>query len=277
MLCVFVLGLVVLYKVRFFRIENMGIQRKIFLGFITIGFILFLSGLISIIQLTRIGNTVTSYLSDNILSMEVSRKLSDEIDEQVWGVFQQSVSNVKKHSFNEEVYDELISRAEANITVKGEDNIIDSLKYSYQLFKKSNLEVDSIFSLPYLDRSDWVECSYMPAVRDFVFYVKQLQDVNQSAITQKSLMLKSNYHRTILPPIIAIVIGFILVFLFNYFLNIYFIRPLTDINKGIQSYIDHRLPYNVKVESKDEIQNLNEGVKDLISSLKKFDVRKVNR
>ena len=63
-------------------------------------------------------------------------------------------------------------------------------------------------------------------------------------------------------------IGIVLVFLFNYFINFYFISPLIAITRGIEKYIQFKKSYNVVIESDDELDLLNESVKELIDSNK---------
>ena len=65
------------------------------------------------------------------------------------------------------------------------------------------------------------------------------------------------------------VVGLLVVLLFNYFLNFYLINPLIKIGKGISSYRSYRKSYNVEIENKhDELAELNANVRDLIEDHK---------
>ena len=70
--------------------------------------------------------------------------------------------------------------------------------------------------------------------------------------------------------ITSIVMGIILVFLFNYFINFYFVNPLLRISEGISDYIQRKRSYNVTVDNDDELKELNENVKELVESNRKL-------
>jgi hypothetical protein len=72
---------------------------------------------------------------------------------------------------------------------------------------------------------------------------------------------------------VAAFVGLILVILFNYFINIFFITPVIRINKGLRSYREYNKGYDVKFDNgRDQMQELNENIKEIIEenrSLKK--------
>ena len=53
----------------------MGIKTKIFAGFIVVGTLLFLSGIIAIYELTSIENSMQGLLKDNLKSIEVPKQM----------------------------------------------------------------------------------------------------------------------------------------------------------------------------------------------------------
>ena len=60
----------------------MGIKNKIRLGFITIGILLFLSGIISSLELTRFNRATHNLLSKSQGSIEMSKQMLDAVQEQ---------------------------------------------------------------------------------------------------------------------------------------------------------------------------------------------------
>jgi hypothetical protein len=59
----------------------MGIRKKISLGFVVIGAILFLSSVIAIFEFNRMRHSVTNLMTDNINSINTSRLLLELTDE----------------------------------------------------------------------------------------------------------------------------------------------------------------------------------------------------
>jgi HAMP domain-containing protein len=73
-----------------------------------------------------------------------------------------------------------------------------------------------------------------------------------------------------MPGIIAVAAGLVLVLLFNYFINLYFITPLMLISKGIKNYRAHKKTYTVQFDNDDEIQELNSDVKSILDENKRL-------
>ena len=88
--------------------------------------------------------------------------------------------------------------------------------------------------------------------------------MTQAALAENAKELQEGYYRSIMPGIIAVGAGLMLVLLFNYFLNIYFISPIILISKGIKNYREYNKSYSVQLENDDELQDLNSDVKSII-------------
>ena len=73
-----------------------------------------------------------------------------------------------------------------------------------------------------------------------------------------------------MPGVVAVSIGLILVLLFNYFVNFYFISPLLKMIEGIKNYISYRKSYNVNIDSDDELTDLNSNIREIIDANKTF-------
>lgn len=251
----------------------MGIRKKIFFGFVIIGFILFLSGVISVLQLTQIGKSVTSILNENMLSIEISRHLTEEAQKQGRAVFRIVINQYEDGkgtiSFDDRLFVKLIDSAAANITAHKEQEVIDSLRMAYNDFRYNTLALDSLFALTHVNKAYWYNNLYEPSFVRFIASIDRLEQVNQAAIFENSILLEKNFYRMIMPPIIAIIVGLVLIVLFHYFINLYLISPLLSIKKGIKLYVENKISYSVKVETKDELGELNQEVKRLVSLSKK--------
>ena len=81
--------------------------------------------------------------------------------------------------------------------------------------------------------------------------------------------MDATFYRSITPAIASVVVGLLLVLLFNYFINFYLINPLIRISRGIQGYRSYQKNYNVEVDNNgDELDQLNNNVRDLIEDHK---------
>lgn len=251
----------------------MGIRKKLFFGFVIIGFILFLSGVISVLQLTQIGKSITGILTENMTSIEISRHLNEEAQRQGRMVSQLVISQKKNQRvmahFSDQRFMKLIDSAASNITATKEHEVIDSLRSSYLLFRSNSLALDSLFALSYINKAYWYNHLYEPSFFRFLNTIDRLGQINQAAIYENSILLEKNFYRMIMPPIIAIIVGMVLIVLFYYFINLYLITPMLAIRKGIKMYLENKVTYNVKVDTKDEMGELNQEVRQLTALSKK--------
>jgi hypothetical protein len=223
----------------------------------------------------KIEKTVSGMLTDNIESMDIAELLLDESEAQTWNIFHRMTNNgagnKAETNFNGAELERLIDLASQNITVDNEELVIEKMKHNYETFKTSALTLDSIFTTQKnIDERDmYFNTVYKPSFKAFNNSIRELRTVNQNAMSQNSHKLESSFYRMTMPLIIAIVVGLCLIILFNYFINIYFITPILNIIKGIKNYFEQKTPYDVKIETKDEINELNKEIKVLVAHSKK--------
>ena len=74
-----------------------------------------------------------------------------------------------------------------------------------------------------------------------------------------------------MPGIVAIVASLIFTVIFNFFINLYVIKPIKKFSKGIQEYIQHGEMAAIQVDSRDELFKLSKDIQDLIYHIKKAD------
>jgi spore maturation protein SpmA len=79
---------------------------------------------------------------------------------------------------------------------------------------------------------------------------------------------KDGFHTAvrIIPYLVAVLVGIILVCLFNYFINKYFVFPFNRIAEAVQDYINRRRSYNVVVEGDEEIREFSENIREIVET-----------
>jgi methyl-accepting chemotaxis protein len=251
----------------------MGIRKKIFLGFVVIGLILFASGMISLFQLIQMEQIVADMNTNNIHSIEASGKIFDEAKKQTWKILDimhdDSQGEDARIILNDTLYENRLAIILKNITAPEEKNMLDALSAQYQLFKRRTILLDFLFmSNETKERNEWFNVLYRPVYESFTEAAHNLEILNRNTIANHSVELKSNFYRMVIPLIVALAVGLFLIMLFNYFINFYFINPVLKIIKGIEAYSVNRRPYNVKINTRDEIHDLNREIKSLIANTK---------
>jgi methyl-accepting chemotaxis protein len=251
----------------------MGIRKKIFLGFVIIGLILFTSGVISFFQLIGIEKKVADMNMSNIRCIETSGRMLNEAKEQTWKILdimhENSQGENAKIPLNDALYTECLELILQNIIFADETKMLDTLRTQYQLFKYQTLQLDSLFcSDNSNERNEWFNTRYRPVYESFAKAANNLGIFNQNTISKNSDELEANFYRMVIPLIVAVAVGLLLIILFNYFINYYFISPILKISNGLKEYSVNKQPYNVKIDTQDEINELNREIKSLISHTK---------
>jgi signal transduction histidine kinase len=93
--------------------------------------------------------------------------------------------------------------------------------------------------------------------------VSKLMALNDHIMYQTASELKHRSNRAIMPGIVAIVSALIFTFVFNYFINYYITSPLIKIIRGIKAFITKKIPYNVEIDTNDELFELSSAIADL--------------
>lgn len=249
----------------------MGIRRKISLGFVIIGVILFISSVISVFEFSRMRHSVTSLMKDNINSINTSRLLLELTDEYNFELLSRVIKDSTASSADiifDDRFDNYIGTIKKSFTSEEEVAVADSLSNAYSDYIAVINKTPDIMVQNVAARIDWYQKELRPVYYNLKKYKKQLGLLTQAALANNTRELQEGYYRSIMPGIIAVGAGVLLVILFNYFLNLYFISPIILISRGIKNFREYRKSYNVQFDNDDELQDLNTEVKSIIDENK---------
>jgi hypothetical protein len=140
----------------------------------------------------------------------------------------------------------------------------DSVLYAYAAYMQVVSEAQEMWRQDYAERQHWFFNRLQPVYNQLIDYIEQLTFTCQDTLIANSQNMQERFQRSIMPPLVSLLLGLMLVLLFNYYLNYYLINPLLKVTKGIQGYRRYNKPYNVTLDTLDEISELNETVKDII-------------
>lgn len=243
----------------------MGIRGKILMGFLILVFMLFASGALSVFELTKLGRTVKGLITDNYKSIAYSKEMLEALEVQEKSILAY-ISNGDK--LNVEVFNQshklatlYLDSAKMNLTVSNEKMYIDSIAKSYKIFHTQSLgfvESDSTSLNNYLN-------TIHPRYIEVTHHVKQLMTINQSALYNTAAYLESSAQRVVMPGLIVILTSIIFTLVFVYLVNHYFVSPIIKLTKGINDYVKFQKPFDVQLETKDELSSLKDSIVNLIS------------
>ena len=91
---------------------------------------------------------------------------------------------------------------------------------------------------------------------------------SQRIMDVKAQRLEDNAYRATMPGFIALLIGILIVVVFFYFINLYYISPVLKITDALKNYLNSKIPFKVNVEGRDEMFRLTESIEKLIDQQK---------
>lgn len=252
----------------------MGIRKKILLGFLVIGIVLLLSGVIAIYEFVRMRNTVYTLVADNIKSINTSNLLLEITDEYNFTLLKSmgeagaaDIPNISEDTR----FTDYLQNAMDKYTDIREQNMADSVVYAYTAYIHVMKEAPLVWHGNYQGRRAWYFDRMYPVYMKLRGYIQQLIMLSQKALTENSYNLSDSFYRSLMPCVVSVIVGIVLVILFVYFINFYFISPILKISKGINNYVMNRKSYNVTLDNQDELQELNQNVADLVDTNKKLE------
>lgn len=252
-----------------FSFNKLGIKHKVLLGCIVLAAVLFFSSLISIFEFTRMNRYVSGVIADNIRSINAARELLSVSEQYNVALMNGLVlEGAGRPEDLEDVRQEELLAAFENLNqrfeIPEEQAAADSVLYAYAAYMQVVAEAGEIWQYGYAERQHWFFQRLQPVYHKFRGYMMQLTSICQDALINSSQDVQEGTYRSQMPGLVSVIVGMVLVVLFNYYLNYYLIDPVLRMNRGLKAYRQNGRSYGVKMDGGDELEELNESVNDII-------------
>ena len=249
----------------------MGVRAKILSGFLILAVMLFLAGAWSIYELSKIGTSVQRLLDDNYKSIDAAKLMTEALEREdsailllLSGNWKEGREIIKSADLS---FQKAFQTAENNVTISGEKAYVDEIEKAYRIFKglwdKPIVEINREGNL------NWYFQEVNPSFLVVKLAVEKLMALNDQVMYQTASNLKSRAHRAVMPGVVAILSALIFTLVFNYFVNYYLVSPIIKITKEIQKCLKTSEPFQVKIETKDELNRLASALQELVAQSRK--------
>jgi methyl-accepting chemotaxis protein len=162
--------------------------------------------------------------------------------------------------------------ASNNITVAGEQERLDTINQKYSSYKK--LWERPIVNTDKQKNLDWYSIEVHKSFVSVKESLNKLINLNDKMMYQTATDMENHANKAIMPGIVAIISALIFTFIFSYLVNYYIASPIIKITERIVMFKEKRLPFEVNIETKDEIQHLSEALSHLCASLNSEETKK---
>lgn len=118
------------------------------------------------------------------------------------------------------------------------------------------------------DARRWLKEKYDPAYDRFVKQVELYTTLSHEGLAPRQEQLSKNAYRSVMPVLISLAVMIAIVLMLYYFIYIYAVKPILDMNRSLSDYLSFKLPYKTKSSMIDEVKNLNDNIEHLINASK---------
>lgn len=264
-----------------------GIGKRVTIGFLSIVALLFISGMISLFELSNMSNDTEDILSASKRNIEISKELLNTVNEHG-----RAVVGVVILGNRTRIDDcrRLVGELEGVLTVaRGEAldaSRLDSLSASVAQLRSMTeayfmatepvevpvMSADSVviatnWEVPKSAKSGraWYDSEYKVAANKVILNIEEFMTLTHASLAPRAEQLNKNAYRSVAPVLISLVVMIAIVLMFFYFIRLYCVKPLLKLNRALSDYLAFRLPFNVKDELIDEYKELHDNIENLIN------------
>ena len=259
------------------------IKSKLLAIFILIFAVIITNSVIAIINFSTLKNSIDNILKANYESVIYAQNMAIAIERQdsaeLTLMFEENNKNAQQiFKDNEKEFLKLLSKAEGNITEKGEDKIVANLNTLYEeyLSKFNNLEIIQNENTSQ-GMDDYYYNEIFPLFEKIKAECRNLLNVNQEHMvvlknTSEIIAGRATYI-TIIISSITIIISFIFII---YLIN-KIIKPIRDLIEKIRNISEGKYSQQLNIVGKDEIASLASEFNIMASKLGSYELLNIKQ
>ncbi len=275
-----------------------GIGRRVAAGFFSIAALLFISGMISLFELSNLSTDTEDILSASRRNMESAKEMLNSAHQHSLAVMHIAIFN--EHS-REDACRKAISDLEGRVAMVRNEALdvtrldtlagsIDSLRRiteKYLAARKIRIATadtvvvidvstaqaiannvssnDITAAQPTISGRQWYDTEYKAAYDNLTNRIQDFMTHTHSSLAPRAEQLNKNAYRSVTPIFISLIVMILTVLMFYFFMRTYCVKPIEKIDKALSDYLSFRLPFNVKSNLIDEYKSLNDNIETLIN------------
>lgn len=260
-----------------------GLRKRVAVGFLSIVFLLFFSGMISLFELSRLSRDTGEIL-------EASKQHVDRAKEMLDAAHEQNVALIRLAMLGDRSGDTLYRRSTERLEAALEEALVEASDRSMldslvavvaelkQLTDPFLAEQEAVKRLadtaarvtPGATRlsPEWYTAEYEVLYGRMTTAIKSYMTSTQSSLAPRAEQLKTNAYRAVTPVLISLAVMIAIVLMLYYFMSVYCVLPVVRMNKSLGDFLMFRTPFAPKSEFKDEMLGMKEKIETLIAMIR---------
>jgi hypothetical protein len=146
-------------------------------------------------------------------------------------------------------------------------SLVEELRSSHRV--EQSYMAEEFFALaPVFNGSEWYNTEYLPAYNVASGQILQVLTYAQNSLSPRAERLSRNAYRAVTPVFISLVVMIVILLMFYYFIRIYALNPIVEMNKNLGDWMRYRLPFGIKAECRDELAELRDKIESVTTNTK---------
>ncbi len=249
-----------------------SISGKIYTGFILVIIILLLVALWSINNFSQLSSAINNIMEENYRSIQSSENMIEAIERQDSAILLilsgQETEGLAAFRNYEQEFLKWFSRAEDNITIAGENQIISELNEKYTEFL---IKFDEFRELQGDQRQQFYNEDYSEQFFETKEKIRELRSINQDEMITAQQAADFRAGRAMLSTALISIAGIIIAILSGFYLTKRILAPVEQLQSGIQRVAAKNFEEKLPVNSEDEIGELTEEFNKMIDKLQEYE------
>ena len=132
------------------------------------------------------------------------------------------------------------------------------------------------FHLKILSKKDvrWYDAVIRDSERELKSEIWNLNTIVAKKLYQANDRLKEQTRRTLMPAVVAMLAAVVFLLIFNFFIDYFLLRPIQLITRGVRDLLEKRRPFQVAIQTEDELGELASTIATLCSQTSLGDLEK---
>jgi len=243
---------------------HLSLRAKLTLSLSAIAVVLVISSIISLMEYRSMSSYVSGLIADNINSINVAQKLSEVSNSynlDILSVIGDEGASLP--NFNQEEFVARCDSLKKNLTSVNLLPLADSVMYSYAAYMMTTLELEHVLLSDFIDSRTWYFDRLQPKYNRLRSDIDALSAGMYNDLKKNSQTFERGFYRSIIPGLVAVLVGLLLVVLLLFFILVYYVNPVYKMLDALRDYRTYNKKYTYTFEGDDQLSELNAGISEI--------------
>ncbi|MGM0500910.1 MAG: ATP-binding protein [Bacillota bacterium] len=262
--------------------KSLNLKTKILVGYLLVVIILIGVASWSIYNFMTLNDAINDIMVENYRSVIAAEGMMEALERQdsaeLIFVFGQKEKALDIFQRNQMEFMKYLSRAEDNITIDGEKEILDDINQKYQQYLERFYDLRDKYQQSEFDQ---LETHYLEKIMPQFEAVKKetrnLLQINQSHMKSAQEKANDNSSKAIYSTIAFSGVAVILAILSGLYISNLILKPIRELTETVKEIAGGDLEHVIQVESEDEIGELAHEFNKMTQRVKEFEEMNVSK